>query len=48
MILQFSFQSTKIHMFGVDTFNRSLVFNVMAQIVVHTIYMIQHDYESMM
>ncbi|KAH8296924.1 hypothetical protein KR044_001058, partial [Drosophila immigrans] len=46
MMLQLSFQSTKIHIFGIGTLNRSLVFNVMAQIVAHSLYMIQHDYEA--
>ncbi|KAH8370223.1 hypothetical protein KR093_002686, partial [Drosophila rubida] len=48
MMLQMSFQSTKIQIFGFGTLNRSLVFNVMAQIVAHTLYMIQHDYEDVM
>lgn len=44
MSLQLSSQSTSIHIFNIVSLGRGLWFGVVAEIVMHTLYMIQGDY----
>ncbi|KAH8407524.1 hypothetical protein KR222_004916 [Zaprionus bogoriensis] len=48
MSLQLSCQRTTIHIFDVVALNKCFFFGVMAQIVLHTLYMVQNDYYLIM
>lgn len=48
MSLQLCVQSTRIHIFGLVSLNPGLFFSLLAQILLHAIYMIQYDYQRVM